>query len=514
MNEEDFDIYGEDELYDYDEEIICDFTQILNEETNTCEELQVYFGYIQDLYTVDVEAELEDNDEGTLKVIPYSFGLSSVSRSQMKMQFTFEDPYSITAADIFILKLDFNAFDDQRFADGLEVKKPMRKQLGEIKTLNLFGDTAAVGSTTALLFASSMQIVMNGALAQVFCMINGLQIVMHLPTINLSFPEIAFVVVDKLMGVFTFDIPNVEFKVLFPESVQPPAYDAVFSDIEDEKVMQLQENLEILGYGSAYITVTLGSFFIIFMITGLGLILIVICRPLEFVKTVSKFRKWLMNKLLWNFVLLMLIESSIITVFSFILTIRYGEWSGFGGSLNMVVAYLLAGLTLPLPFFFLYFYNRNYDIMNNEDEDIAEEFEEKWGAPMEGLHLDKKWSVVHPFIFISRRILFAVIVYWLFKYVIVQLALQLIITTLSYAYLTHFEPYVDRRTQKLEEFNEIMLVIIIDVMFCFTDVIPNEKDKMMFGYFFIVLITINIGVHMVSLAQVTLHDVKKSFYKK
>ena len=87
----------------------------------------------------------------------------------------------------------------------------MRKQLDDIKALDSFGDTAALGSTTALLIASSMQIVMNGALSQVFCMINGLQIVMHLPLINLSFPEVSFVVVEKLMDVFTFDIPNFEF---------------------------------------------------------------------------------------------------------------------------------------------------------------------------------------------------------------------------------------------------------------------------------------------------------------
>ena len=55
---------------------------------------------------------------------------------------------------------------------------------------------------------------MNGALAQIWGMINGLQLAMHLPTLNLSFPEVAFTVVEKLLGVFTFDIPTVEYKSL------------------------------------------------------------------------------------------------------------------------------------------------------------------------------------------------------------------------------------------------------------------------------------------------------------
>ena len=45
---------------------------------------------------------------------------------------------------------------------------------------------------------------------------------MHLPTLNLSFPVAAEVVVTKLLDVFTFDIKGVDFG-LFGEKVQPPA---------------------------------------------------------------------------------------------------------------------------------------------------------------------------------------------------------------------------------------------------------------------------------------------------
>ena len=90
-----------------------------------------------------------------------------------------------------------------------------------------------------MIAATILQTIMNGALAQIWGMINGLQLLMHLPTLNLSFPEVAFVVVEKLLLVFTFDIPNVDFR-LFGENVQPPVDDKILTDIDDARITQVQ----------------------------------------------------------------------------------------------------------------------------------------------------------------------------------------------------------------------------------------------------------------------------------
>ena len=41
-------------------------------------------------------------------------------------------------------------------------------------------------------------------------MINGMQFIIHLPALNVAFPANAFLIIDKILMVATFDIPYVE----------------------------------------------------------------------------------------------------------------------------------------------------------------------------------------------------------------------------------------------------------------------------------------------------------------
>ena len=180
----------------------------------------------------------------------------------------------------------------------------------------------------------------------------------------------------------------------------------------------------------------------------------------------------------------------------------------------MSSAWILASISFLLPFFILTFYFFNYDRMNSDDEEVAEEFDEKWGAPMEGLNKDNKWSLAYPVMFLTRRICFVLIVLWLFNFVILQLALHIIMTIISYAYLAHFKPFEDRIVQKLEVFNEVMFLIMINVLFCFTDIIRNNEDKEILGYAFIFLLTINIVAHLFFLVKATIEDMKRGYREK
>ena len=247
------------------------------------------------------------------------------------------------------------------------------------------------------------------------------------------------------------------------------------------------------------------------MITLTVLMMIILCTPLYKSNAVNKMRAWLKKKLLWNFILRMILESSIIMNFCFALTLLYGKWERIGGIINMLSAWTLGLITLILPFFILIFYLIKYDTMNSEDEDIANEFDEKWGAPLEGLNKSQKSSVAQPVMFLLRRTFFVIISIWLFSNLIAQLALQILMTVIKFAYLIQFQPFEDRLVQKLEIFNEIMLILIIDVMFCFTDIIPTERDKQLFGYVFIILITVTIGVHLVNLVLVTVANIKNAY---
>ena len=53
------------------------------------------------------------------------------------------------------------------------------------------------------------------------------------------------------------------------------------------------------------------------------------------------------------------------------------------------------------PFLILGFYNWHFSKLDDE------EFEEKWGAPYEGLKKDNRWALIYPVTFVMRRVLFA-----------------------------------------------------------------------------------------------------------
>ena len=88
----------------------------------------------------------------------------------------------------------------------------MSKQLPLGSAGNIEQVAAAVTQASTAVVASTMvlQTLMAGTLAQVWGMINGLQLVVHLPLINVFFPQNAFIIVDKILMVATFDIPYLD----------------------------------------------------------------------------------------------------------------------------------------------------------------------------------------------------------------------------------------------------------------------------------------------------------------
>jgi hypothetical protein len=87
------------------------------------------------------------------------------------------------------------------------------------------------------------------------------------------------------------------------------------------------------------------------------------------------------EKLLWNFVIRLILEGALDIAFAAYINLVYGEFNIhlFGSWVNYVSAYILGGAVILLPVWILWFYLRNYEHLENE------EFAEKYGAVYEGL---------------------------------------------------------------------------------------------------------------------------------
>ena len=114
-------------------------------------------------------------------------------------------------------------------------------------------------------------------------MINGLQLFMNYPTINLNFPGVSFIVVEKLITICNFDFffgyLNMD---LFGEKFAVPKRDVILDDLSSDNGATLRVSMETIGYSSAYISKNMDSSYLIMIVTVIGLFMIVCLKPARF----------------------------------------------------------------------------------------------------------------------------------------------------------------------------------------------------------------------------------------
>lgn len=101
-----------------------------------------------------------------------------------------------------------------------------------------------------------------------------------------------------------------------------PEKDSIFDEPDQENI---KKNFEELGYASQFMSKNLGSIFVIVIFTKLLLILIFLVEPIKHPfarKVVSKIKQ----KLFWNFLIRLVIESYLELGFSVYFNLRYARF--------------------------------------------------------------------------------------------------------------------------------------------------------------------------------------------
>ena len=143
-----------------------------------------------------------------------------------------------------------------------------------------------------------------------------------------------------------------------------------------------------------------------------------------------------------------------------------------------------------MPLWIIHFYLKNFE--NLEDE----KFEEKYGAVYEGLKPDHKSWIVYPVYFIVRRVLFMIISLLLYNFVMFQIILLILLTLCSACYILHIRPFEEELVNNLEVMNETFTLMLLSVMFCFTDLIDDVELQYTIGYIFIIYMCLCIMTHL------------------
>jgi hypothetical protein len=148
----------------------------------------------------------------------------------------------------------------------------------------------------------------------------------------------------------------------------------------------------------------LGSIFVIVLVTSFLLLVILMLEPFKH-PLAQKVSTKLKNKLLWNFVIRLVIESYLSLGFSVYFNLRFAscKFSYLGSWVNYFYAVGFAAVIIAAPLFVVFFYSRNFSRFKDE------QFNSKFGSVYEGLKTKDRYVIAYTFIFMIRRALFSLI---------------------------------------------------------------------------------------------------------
>ena len=116
-------------------------------------------------------------------------------------------------------------------------------------------------------------------------------------------------------------------------------------------------------------------------------------------------------------------------------------------------------------------------------------------------------------IFILRRFLLVLVATLTKDILFVQVSSMVFISIAQVAYLSYFNPIQNPLILKLDIFNEVTTVILVDVLTVFTDGNPHEPSVVMDIIFLVVLFG-NISVHLYFLVKDTCYQTKLKCKRK
>ena len=205
--------------------------------------------YVRNMLKVDILPGWMTGPE----VLKSDYTIVELSSTVIKIKFTFEDPLEVSQNDPterVKVTLTMEKYVDQdglSLEPGTELTKFVPRQIpseAEAETLEKAREImgAAIGGTMASSFA--ITVIMGASLNQLWSMVNGLQLAVHLPLFSSNFPANASFILTLLIDIATFDMLPEEVTDFFFDFPDKDPYNEAFEATRYES-MYAVENLGI-----------------------------------------------------------------------------------------------------------------------------------------------------------------------------------------------------------------------------------------------------------------------------
>jgi len=252
-----------------------------------------------------------------------------------------------------------------------------------------------------------------------------------------------------------------------------------------------------LGYETKYFAKNMGTPYLFSLIMLVCLTFIPCLNGLHAITSLSCVKSasnWLQEKLLWNSILVLLTENFLLIAISGCINLTELQFSNASTTISSVSCIIFLLLLIALPIFIFRFLDKKYHVLKNK------QIQARYGSMFSKLDLNKGRLVIAvPMAFFVRRVLLSLTVVWLRGYPVFQIFITNFSVLAVIILHGQIEPYATRFENRLETFNELLVVGIVYHMCIFSPWVYSAQRKYGAGWSIIAITCFNIAVNILVL---------------
>ena len=262
-------------------------------------------------------------------------------------------------------------------------------------------------------------------------------------------------------------------------------------------------NFEAVGFESIYFLHNLGTLVFAFMVYLTAVIYSWLCRHMC-CDRVTYHGENLQRKLKYDALITIHNESYSVVAVSCLINMHRLSWTSYGTAIHSSVTLIALAILIGFPLLYGYYLLSIFEKLR------LTKVRERHGAFYDQLNLRSgKMVLLQPMWFLVRRLLLAIIVVLLRTTVIWQISLMTLTVITQVIILGRVEPFLEKNTIRFEIFSEVILMLVMYHMICFTPFVSDIKVRVYLGYMVCAVVCFHLLISLGLLAKGTFGELRK-----
>ena len=158
-------------------------------------------------------------------------------------------------------------------------------------------------------------------------------------------------------------------------------------------------------------------------------------------------------------------------------------------------------------------------LCKNESKLDQKVFKQKFGSFYSGLatnsSLKRKYCMLMMSWFLFRRLMTAInLVPVRHETKFAQITINILLCLIDACLKLHWDPFESKINGNMQKMNDLVVLFMSELMFCFTDLTRSEEDKYLIGWVYLGVFGYLVGSNIIVMVFLALRDVLKALKRK